>query len=183
MCTSTAAPIAAMRAFMSSRISIHFAGGLEPATYDHTQPVDADGGMVIMGVFTGVDTTTPIEGRVQNTGGQTQTCTDVTPSMDNCWDFLVFTEVEGPSTITTPPTHPTLGAYTQLAYLTNHGMAMAIYYKDLGTGSSGVAQGTPALVWNNAGAFGYWQRFLLRPAVGGGGGGGSRAALHLLGMF
>lgn len=146
------------------------AGGSEPANYLCQNDPGFDGGENTLVAFSGVDTTTPIEtgaggARIQNTGGQTLTATSLTPLVDGCADVLICTDVEGSTTITTPPS---AGAgWLQAQFLSVNGQSLVIYYRLLGASTAGVALGTVSLTWADTGAFGYWQRFLVRPAATG----------------
>jgi hypothetical protein len=96
------------------------------------------------------------------TGNATYTTSAVTPSVDNSWHVVGFSDTNGNNTVLTAPS-----GYTPCGSLQDNAAfgSMVMYRKPLGTGSAGNPV-TASLVWN-ATAYGSAIAFIITPAAGG----------------
>jgi hypothetical protein len=93
----------------------------------------------------------------------THTIPASTPTSDNCWHILFFSNNSNDAvTFVTPP-----AGYTALASLQVVGQGhIHAFYRDLGAGSSGVSTGAQSGVWS-AGCLGLLFGFIVKPDAGG----------------
>ena len=111
--------------------------------------------------LTGVDLYNPIESvQTATASAVTQTVPASTPTTDNCWHIVVFSDTNSDTTtITTPPS-----GYTLIDMVNYVGNAKVYaYYKNLGPGSKNVSTGTVSATWS-AFAGGSVTGFIVRAA-------------------
>jgi hypothetical protein len=126
----------------------------------------ASGGSVMGNIFFALSGTSGVvESAQSGTTGFTATHTipASTPTSDNCWHILFFSNNSNDAvTFVTPP-----AGYTALSSLHVVGQGrIHAFYRDLGAGSSGVSTGAQSGVWS-ASCLGLLFGFIVKPDAGG----------------